>query len=879
MPITFADNNHDVDDEDNVDEDHSSLFTQEPFPTSDNGSCTRSSNTPTDSNSRIITTQQHEQQEPSNEERRPEASTTTTKIRESTFQPNENIHNMNADDDDDWSTSCGTSDDPCSEMYNAVSSQKKKKPDLAERRARNIQRNQEFLHALHLRRRDEIGNPNESIHDDIHESKTTSHDQPTKVKREKTYGDCNSIMMAKMPYILQRIQHEQGSSVPSISLVQKYPHRQEQIRKLSSYLLLTRQTAQLMTHARQLPPIFITGPPGTGKTSIVRDLLIRQQQEQDPQKNFFISHAYVDCQTLDGPENFTHVAYRLFYQNYKAEMDRRKLPYTTGNMKQSPFNQKSHSMRKRKERSFQKEYQSTPSTGSSSLTDMADLGRRLHRLFTNVQQRRRQHGGIVMSAAILVVDHAEALLLSSSQGSTTTTTNNNPINRLAQLLLLPRTTFGDPFPLTIVVITNSVLLEYTGAYLGYTAAAVLLLDYFSHGKPFSSSCLHVFSWILVAGLNHLASQWTIAGHIVPLRIHFPAYHGKRTLKEVRKAVLRSSGPIVRVLKISPTHSHLTQILCQERLRKLITGEQNTDLLLNHPAAGFYDAVYASFLETLVQAMCDLTTDIREYLRIGRSLWPAYVLPCSPTNIHTTLERARKQAACGNGKSIASVANEDPHVLKREILLLLDQNIFPRVRNALEHGIGSLEWDSPGTIDETNPQSISPTAENGHVPAFADYLLLAAYVCQVNRPDTDKQIFSIQKNGRKRRRGNANNDQSAGGTGEDVAFGFSFTDQNTHRARSFPLERLYSLYVNMINLNYCKNSEPENGEDALRSLGTIEFDASVAFLIDVGVLHEYPSRSSTETIRLSQRSVWSSITKSEAQDAAKRVNFPLDRYTQ
>jgi hypothetical protein len=273
-------------------------------------------------------------------------------------------------------------------------------------------------------------------------------------------------------------------------------------------------------------------------------------------------------------------------------------------------------------------------------------------------------------------------------------------------------------------------------------------------------------------------------------------------------------------------------------------------------------------------MCDLTTDIREYLRIGRFLWPSYVLPCSPANIHKTLERARKQSASGNGKSIAT--HEDLQVLKREILLILDQNIFPRVRHALEHGIGCLELDSPGTIDETQPQSISPPVENGQVPVFADYLLLAAYICQVNRPDTDKQIFSIQKNGRKRRRGNKA--ESARDDGEDVAFGLSFTDQNTHRARSFPLERLYSLYVNIINLNYSNNADTENGEDALRSLGTIEFDSAVASLIDIGVLHEYPSRSSTETKRLSQRSVWSSITWSEAQDAAKRVNFPLDRYT-
>jgi hypothetical protein len=380
----------------------------------------------------------------------------------------DNVNSNDDYDDDDWSTS-STASDPSEILSHSVASRhtkEQKKPNLAERRARNIQRNQEFLQTLQLQRQYPLGDSDPSNHVDI-DNNNKKRNKQTKIDHENRNGQCkNSMMMAKMPYILQRIQDDQASCVQGPSLVQKYPHRQEQIRKLSSYLFLPRLSGQSMTHTTQLqlPPIFITGPPGTGKTSIVQDFLLRKQQEHQQLKNSFVSHAYVDCQTLDSPDSFTHAAYRIFHQNCKAETVRRRnnVISSTDIRKQSPSKRHSSTttIRKKKEISFQKEYQSTTSSGSTALTDMADLGRRLQRLFATMQRRH----GIVTNAAILIVDHAETLLSSYLRNSTTTT-NNTTINRLAQLLLLPRTTFGESFPLTVVVITNSVLLEYTGTYL------------------------------------------------------------------------------------------------------------------------------------------------------------------------------------------------------------------------------------------------------------------------------------------------------------------------------------------------------------------------------------------------------------------------------
>lgn len=287
------------------------------------------------------------------------------------------------------------------------------------------------------------------------------------------------------------------------------------------------------------------------------------------------------------------------------------------------------------------------------------------------------------------------------------------------------------------------------------------------------------------------------------------------------------------------------------------------------ASEFHGTVYRSFLETLVQSLSDLTSDINEYLRLGRVLWPIYIAPVLPENIGQTLESIQRANASGKHPTNGGTASWQ----QRAILSLLDQKIFPHLRYALDHGVGALVWDSSAVVVAGK----APPSRSPNVPYLANYLLLAAYICQVNRPDKDKQLFSIQKNGKKRR-------GSGGDTGEEVAFGVGGHDRlKTLRPRTFPLERLYSLYVSMVSLNPTSNGSQNNANDAseqdgmLRSLGNVPFHETVTYLRDIGILHDYPKRSPSEAIRLSHRSFWSSITREEADAVAKSVNFALDRY--
>jgi Origin recognition complex (ORC) subunit 5 C-terminus len=291
-----------------------------------------------------------------------------------------------------------------------------------------------------------------------------------------------------------------------------------------------------------------------------------------------------------------------------------------------------------------------------------------------------------------------------------------------------------------------------------------------------------------------------------------------------------------------------QILLQDNLKRLVVGEDSNDSLI------FRDIVFRSFLETLVQALHDMTSDLKEYIRLGRSLWPKYIIPLLPENIAETVMHLKQ----------ANVT-----VVQREISALLDQKFFPHMRNGLERGLRILTYDSSG-VDSA---SISNCNLPNNTPILVKYLLIAAYICHVNRPEKDRQMFSIEKNGKRRRK------TKEEGTGEEVAFGCQ-DHLTTMRPRTFPVERLYSLYVSIVSLNasssFMSSSGRENSE-MLKTLGNVPFLEKVTYLRDIGVFHDFPKRSPTEPIRFSQRQFWTSATRDDAIEIARSIDFPLDRY--
>jgi hypothetical protein len=245
------------------------------------------------------------------------------------------------------------------------------------------------------------------------------------------------------------------------------------------------------------------------------------------------------------------------------------------------------------------------------------------------------------------------------------------------------------------------------------------------------------------------------------------------------------------------------------MEQLIVG--NTSI-----SSTFERSVYDSFLDTIVQSMQSHTTDVKEILHIARSLWPSYLQPLS---------------------SMDSEPSE-------KILSVLHRKILPSLRNELEHSLFSLRGNTDNNVHKMS--------------LWSKYLLLSAFLCQVNRADRDKHLFSIEKNG-KRQRANTNRDRE-----EDIAFG----KRTTQRPKAFPLERMLSVYVSLVGLNQ---------EDELGSLGSVAFFQSLANMRDIGLLHEQPMRTADQPLRLVEPRYWCSLTLEEARTIASGISFPLDRY--
>jgi hypothetical protein len=253
----------------------------------------------------------------------------------------------------------------------------------------------------------------------------------------------------------------------------------------------------------------------------------------------------------------------------------------------------------------------------------------------------------------------------------------------------------------------------------------------------------------------------------------------------------------------------------------------------------------------VQPLHDSTCDVKEYISLCRTLWSTYVEPLRSTKIGKTLETISK----ANSEKI------DHSTLQGEILSLLGRKFLPHLGGAIEKG---------GLTLTANDRFIDRVHD---FPMLTKYLLLAAYLCQVNRPDRDRHLFSIQKNGRRRR----GNDQE--NAGESIAFGSNTLDQQgmSIRPRSFPTERMLSVFISMVGLHASSQMGNSNWESSIRSLGSCAFFENLACLKACGLLNDHPSRSVHDPVKMSDSSLWCSLTLDEARRIAKSIDFPLDRY--
>jgi len=345
------------------------------------------------------------------------------------------------DHTDDWNDNI----DRDSSSLSSSSSEEEEEEDLTylEKRARKVQRNQALLESLGLAR------------PLLHNKRKKPNQQATDDKENKDFVDENDAENSGV--LPMALLSDDSVIVDDRTLYERFPHRQQQIRKLLSLLRPFSRTVHLIP-----APIWVTGPSGTGKSDIVRSVVQHlslsapQSTTRSSSKRMLCAH--VNCATLIGTtvssllEEVTTMVYRQFESlvyltKSKGHKKRRSRPSTKPDKRRKTMD-RDHLARSAAPTIDAQSKESTSKSLDKALSDyqnssamtVAKFGRDLQGLF------RKRYCGIV------VLDQAERLL------SHTAVNSNNIASALAQLLLLPKRT---NVPLAIVNITNSNLLHYT----------------------------------------------------------------------------------------------------------------------------------------------------------------------------------------------------------------------------------------------------------------------------------------------------------------------------------------------------------------------------------------------------------------------------------
>lgn len=258
------------------------------------------------------------------------------------------------------------------------------------------------------------------------------------------------------------------------------------------------------------------------------------------------------------------------------------------------------------------------------------------------------------------------------------------------------------------------------------------------------------------------------------------------------------------------------------------------------------------------------------LRLIRMLWPVYLEPLGRINM--------------NNHSTNTTFNSSSPI-DQDTLEKLGQHLRPHLRRNLPHCLLR-----PGRVFISAPSSLDTTCQQ--IPYLSKFLLLAAYLCQTNKADQDRILYTNQRTGQRRNRSSNKNNQS-----EALTHGSSQRSQREvkmERMTSFPLERMLSVFssicnkyaVNKSNSKGSKNhpSENEDGID-VSQLGNMSMINCLTELRCHGLIEE-ASNSAGKYIgdkklaysrSMTSAKFMCTLSEKEAQAMANNVNFPLDDY--
>jgi hypothetical protein len=289
----------------------------------------------------------------------------------------------------------------------------------------------------------------------------------------------------------------------------------------------------------------------------------------------------------------------------------------------------------------------------------------------------------------------------------------------------------------------------------------------------------------------------------------------------------------------PIRVHFGAYSDNETLIAILKQPENLEKMIGKGySSAFHQMLIKSFLSSFVQSICGVTRDINDMICAGRRLWLNYTEPLGPQQIDDTLKLIE--------------GNND---VQKALLSHLDERMVKLSKN-IEKSIISLDHMPDG----------SPLHD---LPYLVKCLLLASFICQHNRADKDKQLFSIVGSGKRRAK-----QRDAEDNPESVAY--ATWDQQRLKAlrpRSFPLERMLSIFVNLVgqqqSLTYATSTK-----DFIASLGNTVFLETISQLHSMGLIRETVS---DDGVQLGSPTYCCDLSRDDANHLAQSISFPLDRY--
>jgi AAA ATPase domain len=314
---------------------------------------------------------------------------------------------------------------------------------LKTRRARNEIRNQKFLANLGL----QYGLTAKDERKKVEESSVAGID--SNLSEENFHQSICSLL--PIPHLIGEL--FPSKSVPALPLLQRqaleqrYPGRSNVIRHLYAVVEMSRSIPSVI--------VVVSGPRGTGKTSLVQSVLSVAQYQSLAYEDAAMVQSYVNASTLEtlSIEAFVTHLYRSFQEQileYEALLSESTMIQSTDMIRRIS------TPHRRRVATGEIVVDVTDSKTNWRIA-MIGLGRSLSKLLT---ARRRYR-------AVLVVDHADCLSVLGRQGE-----SNNVLSQLSSLPAMI-----NDLPLTIVFISNGILLLNTRKCLQFPWS---LLDSRSH---------------------------------------------------------------------------------------------------------------------------------------------------------------------------------------------------------------------------------------------------------------------------------------------------------------------------------------------------------------------------------------------------------------